>query len=100
MRRPRRTGPLRHPGPLRQVGSLPILHLVQRLSGAIPTDAGIRYVSVSIPLRLRPLEIGDLLDETFRMYRRHFLLFAGLSVIFAIPTAAVTGFTLYTLFNA
>jgi hypothetical protein len=56
-------------------------------------------VSATTPLRLRPLEIGDLLDETFRMYRRHFVLFAGLSVIFAIPTAAVTGFTLYTLFN-
>src|SRR5713101_4488493 len=94
MHRPRRTGPLRHPGPLRQVGSLPILHLVQRLSGAIPTDAGIGYVSVSIPLRLRPLEIGDLLDETFRMYRRHFLLFAGISVILAVPSAALFGLAL------
>src|SRR5689334_6072241 len=44
------------------------------------------------PLRLRPLEIGDLLDETFRMYRRHFLLFAGISAILAIPSAASTGF--------
>jgi hypothetical protein len=57
-------------------------------------------VSATIPLRLRPLEIGDLLDETFRMYRRHFVLFAGLSVIFAIPTATVTGLTLFTVFNA
>jgi hypothetical protein len=56
-------------------------------------------VSATTPLRLRPLEIGDLLDETFRMYRRHFVLFAGLSVICAIPTAAVTGFTLFTVFN-
>ncbi|HEY8865124.1 MAG TPA: hypothetical protein VIO37_13320 [Candidatus Dormibacteraeota bacterium] len=56
-------------------------------------------MSAQTPLRLRPLEIGDLLDETFRMYRRHFLLFAGLSVIFAIPTAAFSGFILYTLFN-
>jgi hypothetical protein len=48
-------------------------------------------VSVSVPLRLRPLEIGDILDETFRMYRRHFPLFAGLSVILAIPAAAVYG---------
>ena len=48
-------------------------------------------MSVSVPLRLRPLEIGDLLDETFRMYRRHFLLFAGISVILAIPTAALYG---------
>ena len=57
-------------------------------------------MSVPTPLRLRPLEIGDLLDETFRMYRRHFFLFAGLSVIFAIPTAALSGFTLFTLFNS
>jgi hypothetical protein len=48
-------------------------------------------VSVPVPLRLRPLEIGDLLDETFRMYRRHFLLFAGISVILAIPSAALLG---------
>jgi hypothetical protein len=48
-------------------------------------------MSVSVPLRLRPLEIGDLLDETFRMYRRHFLLFAGISVILAIPSAALYG---------
>jgi len=46
-------------------------------------------VSVSPPLRLRPLEIGDLLDETFRMYRRHFVLFAGISAILSIPSAAL-----------
>jgi len=56
-------------------------------------------VSASVPLRLRPLEIGDLLDETFRMYRRHFLLFAGLSVILSIPTAALSGFSYFALFN-
>ena len=48
-------------------------------------------MSVPVPLRLRPLEIGDLLDETFRMYRRHFLLFAGISVICAIPSAGLVG---------
>lgn len=42
-------------------------------------------------LRLRPLEIGDLLDETFRMYRRHFVLFAGISVLLSIPAAALYG---------
>jgi hypothetical protein len=56
-------------------------------------------VSATTPLRLRPLEIGDLLDETFRMYRRHFLLFAGLSVILSIPSAALSGFFSYSLFN-
>jgi hypothetical protein len=48
-------------------------------------------LSVPVPLRMRPLEIGDMLDETFRMYRRHFVLFAGISVILAIPSAAVFG---------
>jgi hypothetical protein len=48
-------------------------------------------VSVPVALRLRPLEIGDLLDETFRMYRRHFFLFAGISVILAVPSAALFG---------
>ena len=48
-------------------------------------------MTVPVPLRLRPLEIGDLLDETFRLYRRHFLLFAAISMILAIPTAALFG---------
>jgi hypothetical protein len=57
-------------------------------------------VSVPVPLRLRPLEIGDLLDETFRMYRRHFLLFAGISVIVSIPAAALSGFSYYALLGS
>jgi hypothetical protein len=47
-------------------------------------------MNVSVSLRLRPLEVGDLLDETFRIYRRHFLLFAAIAVILAIPSAALT----------
>ena len=66
---------------------------MQRLARGFATGAS-RYVSVSVPLRLRPLEIGDLLDETFRMYRRHFLLFAGISVILAVPAAALYGLAL------
>ena len=54
-------------------------------------------MSATVPLRLRPLEIGDLLDETFRTYRRHFLLFAGLSVILSIPEAALSSFSYYAL---
>ena len=56
-------------------------------------------MSATTPLRLRPLEIGDLLDETFRMYRRHFLLFAGLSVLLSIPSAALSGFFSFALLN-
>src|SRR5207245_2479397 len=75
-------------GPLIQ---FPSLHFVQRLAGGFTTGLDARNVSVSVPLRLRPLEIGDMLDETFRMYRRHFLLFAGISLLLAIPSAALYG---------
>src|SRR2546421_421883 len=51
-------------------------------------------MSVPVALRLRPLEVGDLLDETFRMYRRHFILFAGISVLLSIPSAALFGLAL------
>ena len=57
-------------------------------------------LSLPAPLRLRPLEIGDLLDETFRMYRRHFLLFAGISVLLAIPSAALVGYSYLSLFGS
>src|SRR5258705_807500 len=56
-------------------------------------------VSAPVPLRLRPLEIGDVLDETFRMYRRHFALLAGISVIFSVPLAALSGYGYFALFN-
>jgi hypothetical protein len=51
------------------------------------------------PLRLRPLEIGDVLDETFRLYRRNFLLIAGVSVAFAIPFATLAGYGFGSLFS-
>jgi hypothetical protein len=56
----------------------------------------VRALSGPVPLRLRPLEIGDLLDETFRLYRRNFLLFAGISVIASIPQAALSGYTSFS----
>ncbi len=65
----------------------------------IPPQNGGR-MTVPTPLRLRPLEIGDLLDETFRMYRRHFLLFAGLSVVLAIPGAALSGYSTFALLSS
>ncbi|MBZ5644553.1 MAG: hypothetical protein LAO19_17495 [Acidobacteriia bacterium] len=39
---------------------------------------------------LRPLSLGELLDRTFRLYRRHFWLFVG---IMAIPSAFSIPFT-------
>lgn len=40
--------------------------------------------------RLRPMDLGDLLDEAFMLYRRNFALFAGVVAILAIPEAVVT----------
>ena len=56
-------------------------------------------MSSPTPLRLRPLEIGDVLDETFRLYRRNFVLIAGVSVAFSIPFAALAGFGFWSLFT-
>jgi hypothetical protein len=57
-------------------------------------------MSAPAPLRLRPLEIGDVLDETFRLYRRHFLVLAGVSVAFAVPLAALAGYGFWSFFGS
>ena len=56
-------------------------------------------------IRLRPLTVSDLLDETFRIYRANFPLFAGLAIAVALPTVlfqvlAGTGAIIGTLFSA
>ena len=56
-------------------------------------------MAATAPLRLRPLEIGDILDETFRLYRRHFLVLAGISVGFSIPLAAVAAYGIFALYG-
>jgi len=43
-------------------------------------------------IELRPLTLGELLDHTFRLYRNHFWLFAG---IMAIPSAFSIPFMVY-----
>ena len=35
--------------------------------------------------QLAPLTVGDLIDETFRLYRRNFALFAGIVAVIAVP---------------
>jgi hypothetical protein len=37
-------------------------------------------------LRLRPLSFGELLDEIFRVYRRHFWLFVSIALLLALPS--------------
>ncbi len=43
-------------------------------------------------IELRPLALGELLDRTFRLYRNHFWLFAG---IMAIPSSFTIPFSVY-----
>jgi hypothetical protein len=43
-----------------------------------------------VPVRLRPMPRGELLDETFKLYRRHFTLIAGVALIVIIPNLIVT----------
>lgn len=46
-------------------------------------------------LDLRPLTLGEILDRTFTLYRRHFLLFVGIT---ALPQLLVLAFRLFSLF--
>src|SRR6266542_2373819 len=38
-----------------------------------------------LPPLLRPMEIGELLDEAFELYRRNFRLFFGITVLLDLP---------------
>lgn len=44
-------------------------------------------------LDLRPLSLGEILDRTFSLYRRHFMLFLGIT---AIPNLLVLAYNLAT----
>jgi hypothetical protein len=46
--------------------------------------------------RLRPLSIGDIFDAAFRLYRKHFLTFIGITALLQVPTTIVE---LYTQFQ-
>ncbi|MGB7744176.1 MAG: hypothetical protein WBL41_15525, partial [Terracidiphilus sp.] len=39
--------------------------------------------------QLRPMALGEVLDRTAELYRTHFLLFAGISAIFATVMLAI-----------
>ena len=43
---------------------------------------------------LRPLNLGEILDRTFALYRSHFLLFAGISIVSAAFQVAVQALSL------
>jgi hypothetical protein len=39
---------------------------------------------------LRPLSYGDLFDEVFDLYKKHFVLFVGIAGVVVIPLYALT----------
>ncbi len=41
--------------------------------------------------RLRPLDLGDMLDEAFALYRQNFALFAGIAAVLIVPESIITG---------
>jgi hypothetical protein len=41
--------------------------------------------STPAPIRFRPMPLSDLLDELFRLYRRHFSLIVGVALVVALP---------------
>lgn len=46
--------------------------------------------AAGVPVRLRPLPVGELLDETFKLYRRHFTVIAGVALVVILPNLIVT----------
>src|SRR5260370_7191449 len=41
--------------------------------------------STPAPIRFRPMPLPELLDELFRLYRRHFALIIGVALLVALP---------------
>ena len=46
-------------------------------------------------IQLRPLNVGDILDQTFRVFRKYFLLLLGIIAVISVPMAVVQGFGLW-----
>jgi hypothetical protein len=46
-------------------------------------------------VQLRPLNVGDILDQTFRILRKHYLLLVGIIAVISVPAAVVQGFGLW-----
>src|SRR6266702_7889243 len=55
----------------------------------LDTGAAFRHdgavASTPAPIRFRPMPLPELLDELFRLYRRHFSVIAGISLLLVIP---------------
>jgi Membrane domain of glycerophosphoryl diester phosphodiesterase len=45
----------------------------------------VAVATAGVPVRLRVMPLGELLDETFKLYRRHFTVIAGVALIIIVP---------------
>src|ERR1700716_1763022 len=45
----------------------------------------VAVASTPAPIRFRPMPLPELLDELFRLYRRHFSLIVGVALLVAVP---------------
>jgi hypothetical protein len=64
--------------------------LYQPPSAAAPDpDAEAALVRTASGFRLRPLDLTDVLDEIFKIYRANFPVFAGVSVLLTLPQAVL-----------
>ena len=55
---------------------------------SVPAPAGTPPPAEPL-LRLRPLGLGEILDDIFRVYRRHFGLLCGIAAVLSLPTFTV-----------
>src|SRR5712691_10595163 len=45
----------------------------------------VAVATAGTPVRLRVMPLGELLDETFKLYRRHFTVIAGVALVIVLP---------------
>jgi len=45
----------------------------------------VAVATAGVPVRLRVMPLGELLDETFKLYRRHFTVIAGVALVIILP---------------
>ena len=50
----------------------------------------VAVATAGTPVRLRPLPLGELLDETFKLYRRHFSVIAGVALVIILPNLIIS----------
>src|ERR687883_690413 len=77
MARPLRTRDTRRPGSQ------------ERVPMSVPPPGSTPGPMMDMRSRLRPMGIGDILDETFRLYRENFTLFVATCAVLEVPVQIV-----------